>query len=107
MIWMPYSALVPLSSHLQLWKIWPEVKIPIMTKEIEDSATDTAGNDMPLANDSFKEVGKMKKKATTAEKVMTSVVEAFLQSQREVEKHLLKYMYEERREKEERTHVLS
>ena len=45
------------------------------------------------------------KKVKTAEKVMTSMMEAFLQSQREAEEHLFKY--EERREKGERAHVLS
>ena len=61
--------------------------------ESDNSATDAPENDSASANDSFKEVGEtegesaqppakkrkvMKKKVTTAEKVMTSMMEAFL-----------------------------
>ena len=80
------------------------------------SPTDTALN-ADNFNDSLNEVGEteeqnaqppakkrklMKKKVTTAEKVMTSMMEAFLQSQRESEERFLKY--EERRTNEEGAH---
>ena len=33
-VWMPYSAHVPLRSHLQLWTVWIEMKMPIVMMEI-------------------------------------------------------------------------